>query len=196
MWLEWCYVTSVARSRKGWLVPGSLWQWDLPISGEMQSPPRGHLMQPCGDAHMERDQPIRIFFSEMWINSLELHSVAQGKSSSACRPRQHLAAATWKPPSQDHMMKQFSNRWYFPHQMRHNEHDLFEITKSGDDLFTTPWTAAHQAPLSVGFSRQGYWSRVPLPSPVTNNRLLKQTFYGYYNFWLMNNLKIFLNIHI
>ena len=31
-------------------------------------------------------------------------------------------------------------------------------------LFTTPWTAAYQAPLSVGFSRQEYWSGVPLPS--------------------------------
>ena len=32
-------------------------------------------------------------------------------------------------------------------------------------LLATPWTAAHQAPLSMGFSRQEYWSRVPLPSP-------------------------------
>ena len=29
----------------------------------------------------------------------------------------------------------------------------------------TPWTAAYQAPLSMGFSRQKYWSGVPLPSP-------------------------------
>ena len=29
----------------------------------------------------------------------------------------------------------------------------------------TPWTAAFQAPLSMGFSRQEYWSGVPLPSP-------------------------------
>ena len=29
---------------------------------------------------------------------------------------------------------------------------------------STPWTAAHQAPLSIGFSRQEYWSGVPLPS--------------------------------
>ena len=28
-----------------------------------------------------------------------------------------------------------------------------------------PWTVAHQAPLSMGFSRQEYWSGVPLPSP-------------------------------
>ena len=33
-------------------------------------------------------------------------------------------------------------------------------------LFTTPWTAAYQAPLSMEFSRQEYWSRVPLPSPI------------------------------
>ena len=33
-------------------------------------------------------------------------------------------------------------------------------------LFVTPWTAAHQAPPSTGFSRQEYWSGVPLPSPV------------------------------
>ena len=31
--------------------------------------------------------------------------------------------------------------------------------------FATPWTAAYQAPLSMEFSRQEYWSGVPLPSP-------------------------------
>ena len=31
-------------------------------------------------------------------------------------------------------------------------------------LLATPWTAAHQAPPSMGFSRQKYWSGVPLPS--------------------------------
>ena len=33
--------------------------------------------------------------------------------------------------------------------------------------FQTPWTAAFQAPPSMGFSRQEYWSRVPLPSPFS-----------------------------
>ena len=32
-------------------------------------------------------------------------------------------------------------------------------------LFATPWTAAYQAPFSMGVSRQEYWSGVPLPSP-------------------------------
>ena len=33
-------------------------------------------------------------------------------------------------------------------------------------LLATAWTAAHQAPRSMGFSRQEYWSGVPLPSPA------------------------------
>ena len=32
-------------------------------------------------------------------------------------------------------------------------------------LFATPWTVAHQVPLSMGFPRQEYWSGLPFPSP-------------------------------
>ena len=32
-------------------------------------------------------------------------------------------------------------------------------------LLATPWTAAHQAPPAMGFSRQEYWRELPLPSP-------------------------------
>ena len=38
-------------------------------------------------------------------------------------------------------------------------------------LLATPWTAAYQAPPSMGFSRQEYWSGVPLPSPMLPNHL-------------------------
>ena len=34
-------------------------------------------------------------------------------------------------------------------------------------LFVTPWTVACQAPLSMGFTRQDYWSGLPFPSPIT-----------------------------
>ena len=37
-------------------------------------------------------------------------------------------------------------------------------------LFATPWTAAYQAPPSMGFSRQEYWSGVPFPSPVRRGK--------------------------
>ena len=36
---------------------------------------------------------------------------------------------------------------------------------SCDKLFVTPWTIVHQAPLSMGFSRQEYWSGLPFPPP-------------------------------
>ena len=41
-----------------------------------------------------------------------------------------------------------------------------EVTQSCPTL-ATPWTAAYQAPPSMGFSRQEYWSGVPLPSLAT-----------------------------
>ena len=36
---------------------------------------------------------------------------------------------------------------------------------SGVRLFVTPWTVAYQAPPSMEFSRQEYWSGLPFPSP-------------------------------
>ena len=40
-------------------------------------------------------------------------------------------------------------------------------------LCAIPWTAAYQAPPSTGFSRQEYWSGVPLPSPIFFRYLLR-----------------------
>ena len=37
-------------------------------------------------------------------------------------------------------------------------------------LFGTPWTVAYQAPPSMEFSRQEYWSGLPFPSPETQER--------------------------
>ena len=46
-------------------------------------------------------------------------------------------------------------------------HQLPEFTQirfRHDQLFATPWTVVHQAPLSMGFSKQEYWSGLPFPS--------------------------------
>ena len=50
----------------------------------------------------------------------------------------------------------FSNAWKWKVKVK---------SLSCAQLFMTPWTAAYQAPPSIGFSRQEYWSGVPLPSP-------------------------------
>ena len=49
----------------------------------------------------------------------------------------------------------FSNAWKWKVKVK---------SLSCVQLVATPWTAAHQAPLSMGFSRQEYWSGVPSPS--------------------------------
>ena len=50
----------------------------------------------------------------------------------------------------------FSNAWKWKVKVK---------SPSRVRLLATPWTAAYQAPPSMGFSRQEYWSGVPLPSP-------------------------------
>ena len=52
----------------------------------------------------------------------------------------------------------FSNAWKW--KMKVKVKSLSRVR-----LLATPWTAAYQAPPSMGFSRQEYWSGMPLPSP-------------------------------
>ena len=54
-------------------------------------------------------------------------------------------------------------------------------------LVATPWTAAHQAPLSMGFSRQEYWSGVPLHSPYLHYGY-QQTFFNIF-YWSIVDLQ-------
>ena len=59
-------------------------------------------------------------------------------------------------------------------------------------LFVTPWTAAHQAPPSIGFSRQEYWSGVPLPSLVLNKSSWILIYTASFSKWLcVKCLRIF-----
>ena len=50
----------------------------------------------------------------------------------------------------------FSNAWKWKVKVKSLSHVW---------ILATPWTAAYQVPPSMGFSRQEYWSGVPLPSP-------------------------------
>ena len=50
-------------------------------------------------------------------------------------------------------------------------------------LFATPWSAAYQAPPPMGFSRQEYWSGVPLPSPIKYGRKAKT--WDLLKYWLL-----------
>ena len=61
----------------------------------------------------------------------------------------------------------FSNAWKWKVKVKSLSHVW---------LFATPWTVAHQAPPSMGFSRQEHWRGLPLPSPkclATAAKLIK-----------------------
>ena len=64
-------------------------------------------------------------------------------------------------------------------------------TLSRVQLFVTPWTVAYQAPPPMGFSRQEYWSGLPLPSRVT----LLQSLIIYWTIHLINCFKTSLAIY-
>ena len=62
-----------------------------------------------------------------------------------------------QPRTLEQVAISFSNAWKWKVKVK---------SLSCVQLLATPWTAAYQAPLSMGFSRQEYWSGVPLPSPI------------------------------
>ena len=65
------------------------------------------------------------------------------------------------------------NLFYFPTGMWQNVFPAVSLSTVTDQWNVglcvcdsgTPWTVAHRAPLSMGFSRQEYWSGFPFPSP-------------------------------
>ena len=63
----------------------------------------------------------------------------------------------------------FSNAWKWKVKVK---------SVSGFLLLATPWTAAYQAPLLMGFSRQEYWSGLPLPSLM--KKLIKSKPFKFY----------------
>ena len=63
----------------------------------------------------------------------------------------------------------FSNAWKWKVKVKSLSHAR---------LLAIPWTTAYQAPPSMGFSRQEYWSGVPLPSPTSVLGTIKSSHFG------------------
>ena len=74
------------------------------------------------------------------------------------RKREHIWKNKWLFRREKWRGSLWKQRWLFG--------KISEEVKllSHVQFFATPWTVAHQAPLSMGFSRQEYWSELPFPS--------------------------------
>ena len=105
------------------------------------------------------------FFFHAWTLSLHLNAAAAKSLQwclTLCDPIDSSPPGTPVPGilqarTLEWVAISFSNAWKWKVQVK----SLSRVWPS-----VTPWTSAHQAPPSMGFSRQAYWSAVPLPSPT------------------------------
>ena len=97
---------------------------------------------------------------------LYIHTAAAAKSPQSCptlcdpidgSPPGFPVPGSLQARTLEWVVISFSNVWKWKGKVK---------SFSDVRLFVTPWTAAHQAPPSMGFSRQEYWSGVPLPSHI------------------------------
>ena len=141
------------------------------------SPIDFYLIQPCGRLRWD----LLIFTAWFWPHSRSLQQMKAYKILQSPEWTTTAAAAAKSPQScltlcdpidssppgspipgilQARILEwaaiSFSNAWKWKVKVKLLSHIW---------LLETPWTAAHQAPLSMGFSRQEHWSGVPLPSP-------------------------------
>ena len=75
----------------------------------------------------------------------------------------------------------FSNAWKWKVKVK---------SLSRDRLLATPWTTAYQAPPSMGFSRQEYWSGVPLPSRLLILLMINNSIYLCYLEYRINHCNV------
>ena len=112
--------------------------------------------------------PRRHSLHEAWL----LKGVAAAKSLQACptlcdpldgSPTGSAVPGILQARTLEWVAISFSNAWMWKVKVK---------SLSCVRLSATPWTTAYQAPPSMGFSRQEYWSGVPLPSPMCSLNII------------------------
>ena len=99
-----------------------------------------------------------------WLTYVYMHAAATAKSLQSC-------PTLWDPidsppgPTVPGILQARTLEWVAVSSSNAWKWKVKVKSLSRARLLVTPWTAAYQAPLSMGFSRQEYWSGVPLPSP-------------------------------
>ena len=114
--------------------------WHAAVHGVAKSQTRLSNWTDCWISHMSICQPRQTFEEEVLrLLALKLWRCSHPTPSLACLHKQLASPSlTWT---------------------------LWKVLLSRVRLFATSWTVAHQAPLSMIFSRQEYWSGLPFPSP-------------------------------
>ena len=141
-------------SRLPFPTPGNLPDWEMepksPAAPELAG--RFFTTEPSG-------KPLR--YLTVAISSIPVAAKSLQSCPTLCDPKDGSPPGSPNPEIlQERTLEcvaiSFSNAWKWKVKVK---------LLSRVQLFATPWTAAYQAPPPMGFSRQEYWSGVPLPSP-------------------------------
>ena len=131
-----------------WLVGGEVTGWNSRNANHQPSGSNQSGVSACTDCYhlLPGWWPCCCQVASVVSNSVQPH-----------RQQPTRLSHTWDSPGKklEWVAMSFSNAWKWKVKVK---------SPSSVRLFTAPWTAAYQAPPSMGFSRQEYWSGVPLPS--------------------------------
>ena len=100
-----------------------------------------------------------------WSPNLQESAAAAAKSLQSCPTLCDPIAGSPPGPAVSGILQARTLEWVAISSSNAWKWKVKEKSLSCVWLLATPWTAAYQAPLSMWFSRQEYWSGVPLPSP-------------------------------
>ena len=126
--------------------------------------------------------PLHFFFLMMGLITASCSAAAAAKSCQSCptlcdpvdgSPPGSPVPGILRARTLEWVAFSFSNAWKRKVKVK---------SLSRVRLFATPWTAAHQAPPSLGFPKQEYWSGLPLPSPNIYMSMLISPFVWLYSF--------------
>ena len=103
---------------------------------------------------------FKLGFSSMWIDNFQMYKLYLEKAE---EPEIKVPTSVGSRRKQGNFRKTFATS----SQTMLKPFTVFADVFSRGQLFVTPWTIAHQVPLSMEFSRHEYWSGLPFPSPLT-----------------------------
>ena len=143
---------------------GELWIYDKALLAVFQNLLLSDLLSFCSKITCRITWRDKVHFSVFWI-LLMTAAAAAAKSLQSCltlcdpidgSPPGSPIPGILQTRTLEWVAISFSNAWKWKVKVKSLSHVR---------LFVTPWTTAYQASPSMGFSRQEYWSGVPLPSP-------------------------------
>ena len=154
-----------------WTVP---WQAPLSVGFSKQEHWSGLPCSPPGDPPHPEIEPTSLtapelagrFFTTNMVGNTAAAAKSLQSCPTLCDPRDGSPPGSPIPGilqarTLEWVAISFSNAWKWKVKVKLLSHVR---------LLVTPWTAAHQASLSMGFSRQEYWSGLPLPSLSREHR--------------------------